>query len=199
MADKAFNNSLAEVITTLARHEAILKENQSDIKINKELLTSIYESLSDMSVKVDFFGNMNGGVNKKPKAVPAKKSETDTAKKPPKKPTATEKTSTPIVKSSKIITNIMTFFRTRYIEDQTYFDYIYEENQIKALFLEHAKDLDSKKGINKTKAQANLLYKKLTDSQRKKVRERQNDENEAASVNNADDIEEEKSDEEESS
>jgi hypothetical protein len=196
MSDKAFNNSLSEVFAALARHEAILKETHADIKINKELLTSIHERLSDMSVKVDFFGNMNGGVNKKPKAIPAKKLETSSTKKPSKKPTDTTSTITE-TKTNKIINNIMTYFKTRYTEDQNYFDDIYEENQIKAILLEH-KDLEYKKGINKIKAQAGILYKKLTDSQRKKVRDRKDDENEAASVNNADDIEAEKSEAEKS-
>ena len=193
MAEKAFKNSLNDVVATLAKHESIIKDSRSDIKTCNELLNNICERVADISVKLDFFINM-GGHSKKPKPVPVKKPDvvaTTTAKKPVKKSSST--TAAPEAKSSKIIKNIMTYFKTRYLEDQTYFNDIFEENQIEALLVEHDKELSTKKGLIKTKAQSNILYKNLSDSQRKKVRERMADENEAASVDNDDDIEEEHS------
>ena len=60
---------------------------------------------------------------------------------------------------------------------------------------EHEKLISSKKGDAKQNAaKANLIYKDLSDSQRKKVREKMTDENETISTNNDDDIEEENSD-----
>jgi hypothetical protein len=193
MSEKAFKNSLNDVVTTLVKHESIIKDSQSDIKTCNELLNNICERVADISVKLDFFINM-GGHSKKPKPLPVKTPEaatTTATKKPTKKPASV--TAEPEAKSSKIIKNIMTYFKTRYTEDQTYFNDIFEENQIEALFVENEKDLSAKKGLNKTKAQANILYKNLSESQRKKVRERMSDENEAASIDNDDDIEEEHS------
>lgn len=192
MSDKAFKNTLTDIISTLSKHESIIKDSQSGIKTNTELLNNIYERVEDMGKKLDFFINM-GGHTKKPKPVPVKKNETAKPKKPTKKSAETTET-TENKSSRKVIKNIMTYFKTRYTEDQNYFNDIFEEKQIEALFAEHEKDLNAKKGINKIKAQSNILYKSISDSQRKKIREKMTDENDAASINNDDDIEEETSD-----
>ena len=85
----------------------------------------------------------------------------------------------------------MTYFKYKYTEDQNFFVGILEEKQAEALFEEHADELSDKKGVAKSKAHASLLYKNLTKAQKTKVRQKMMDENDAADVNNDDDIAEE--------
>jgi hypothetical protein len=177
-------NILKNIAATLAKQDIAIKELQLESKINNELLSNNYERLEDISKKFDILANM-GGINRKP--TPVKKADVTKPKKPVKKETDELKSSGTIFK------NIMTYFKLRYIENQNYFDEVFEEKQVESLFIEHEKDLSSKKGSAKLKAQANLLYKNLTEDQRKKVRYQMNDENDATSVPEGDDIEEEHS------
>ena len=84
----------------------------------------------------------------------------------------------------------MAYFKTRFIEDQTFFDDILEENQAKSLFAEHDTEIKSKKeGLTRTKMMSTLLYKNITREQKNKIRDKMSDEYDAAHVDNEADVE----------
>ena len=202
MADSQFKSTLANIVCAVSTNKSVLDEVKSDNAMVIELLNTIYQRVEDMSKKFDEV--LNTGI-KKPKAVAHKK---ETAKAAKIKTTTTtvetpRKKSAVKVKASdakaadtdapvKVIKNIMTFFKTRYIEDETTFDDILEENQAEAIFAENETEIsDKKKGVQRDKAKATILYKNLTKAQKKKIREKMMDEHDAASVNNDDDVDEE--------
>lgn len=202
MADSQFKSTLANIVCAVSTNKSVLDEVKNDNAMVIELLNTIYQRVEDMSKKFDEV--LNTGI-KKPKAVAPKK---ETAKAAKIKTTTTtvetpRKKSAVKVKASdakdadtdapvKVIKNIMTFFKTRYIEDKTIFDDILEENQAEAIFAENETEIsDKKKGVQRDKAKATILYKNLTKAQKKKIREKMMDEHDAASVNNDDDVDEE--------
>lgn len=187
MADKDTKTLLNTIVSSVTKNTDVSTDVQSDIKMILELVNTIYQRVEDMSKKFDDV--LNVGL-KKPKITPPKKTitSTDVPKKKKvvvKKEETKEETKT----EPKLIKNIMTYFKVKYMEDQTIFDSILEESQAEALFEEHADELADKKGVAKLKTQTSLLYKNLTKAQKKKIREKMLDENDAASVNNDDDIE----------
>ena len=193
MADKATKKMLSDILDVLTQHTTILKELQADKNLRNEINDNIYQRVEDMSKKFDEV--LNTGI-KKPKVAPVKKPTESEPATPAttaikKKPATKKEPSESKTGNVKVIKNIMTYFKSNYNEDQTYFDSILEENQASALFLENDNDLKDKFGVAKIKAQATILYKNLSKDQKKKVREKMMDENDAASVNNDDDIEEE--------
>ena len=203
MADSQFKSTLANIVCAVSTNKAVLDEVKSDNAMVIELLNTIYQRVEDMSKKFDEV--LNTGI-KKPKAVAPKKATEKAAKVKTTTITAAEtprKKSAVKVKASdakaadtdapvKVIKNIMTFFKTRYIEDGTLFDDILEENQAEAIFAENETDISTKKeGVQRDKAKATILYKNLTKAQKKKIREKMMDEHDAASVNNDDDVDEE--------
>ena len=203
MADSQFKSTLANIVCAVSTNKAVLDEVKSDNVMVIELLNTIYQRVEDMSKKFDEV--LNTGI-KKPKAVASKKATEKAAKVKTTTITAAEtqrKKSAVKVKASdakaadtdapvKVIKNIMTFFKTRYIEDGTIFDDILEENQAEAIFAENETDISTKKkGVQRDKAKATILYKNLTKAQKKKIREKMMDEHDAASVNNDDDVDEE--------
>jgi hypothetical protein len=204
MADSQFKSTLANIVCAVSTNKAVLDEVKSDNAMVIELLNTIYQRVEDMSKKFDEV--LNTGI-KKPKDVAPKKATakaakvttttTTTAAETPRKKSAVKikasdakaaDTDAPV----KVIKNIMTFFKTRYIEDGSLFDDILEENQAEAIFAENETDISAKKeGVQRDKAKATILYKNLTKAQKKKIREKMMDEHDAASVNNDDDVDEE--------
>jgi hypothetical protein len=183
MADKDTKALLNTIVSSVTKNTDVSTDVQSDIKMILELVNTIYQRVEDMSKKYD--GILNVGL-KKPKITPPKK-PTPSTDIPKKKKVVDKKEETK--SEPKLIKNIMTYFKFKYFEDQTIFDSILEESQAAALFEEHANALADKKGAAKLKAQASLLYKILTKDQKKKIKEKMLDENDAASINNDDDIE----------
>jgi hypothetical protein len=155
-------------------------------KINSEVIETTYQITEDVCKKFDLV--LNVGI-KKPtvstiKTEESKEANLDTK---PKKKTRVEKSSKG---GTEIIKNILTYFKVRYNENMNIFDSILEENQAKSIFEENAKSINAKKNdVEKQKERTNLLYKNLSDSQKKKVREMMTEENESAVINNDDDIE----------
>ena len=91
----------------------------------------------------------------------------------------------------KVIKNIMTFFKTRYVQNPNVFNDILEENQADAIFAEHVTEIASKKeGIQRNKFKATILYKKISKAQIKRIRDKMMDEHDSASINNDDDVKE---------
>lgn len=190
MADKAMKASLAEIINTIGANGMVITAVQNDNKMVLELLHNIYQRVEDMSKKFDEV--LNTGI-KKPKSVP----KNTPVKKPPAKKKSESKSKTVKETSSteggvKLIKNIMTYFKTRFTENDKFFNDILEENQAESIFAEHEDEINSKKaGAARTKAQATILYKNLTKDQKKKIREKMMDEHDKASINDEDDIEDE--------
>jgi len=191
MADSQFKSTLLNILCTVNTNKSVLDEVKNDNVMVIELLNSIYQTVEDMSKKFDEV--LNTGIKKPKTAAPKKETAKSTKNK-----TTTTTVKTPRKKSAntdapiKIINNIMTYFKARYIEDGTIFDDILEENQAEAIFAENKADILAKKeGIERDRAKAIILYKNLTKAQKKKVREKMMDEHDAASVNNDDDIDEE--------
>lgn len=193
MADSQFKSTLANIVCAVSTNKAVLDEVKSDNAMVIELLNTIYQRVEDMSKKFDEV--LNTGI-KKPKAVAPKKATEKAVETPRKKSAVKVKASDANAADTdapvKVIKNIMTFFKTRYIEDRTLFDDILEENQAEAIFAENETDISAKKeGVQRDKAKATILYKNLTKAQKKKIREKMMDEHDAASVNNDDDVDEE--------
>ena len=114
-----------------------------------------------------------------------------------KKPVTKAKTADPSAsetksdKGGKVVNNIMTYFKTKYLEDSSVFNDILDEKQAEEAFAKNAADIESKKaGATREKAKAMILYKSTTKEQKKKIRDRIINEQEAASVNNDEDVEE---------
>ena len=193
MADSQFKSTLANIVCAVSTNKSVLDEVKSDNAMVIELLNTIYQRVEDMSKKFDEV--LNTGI-KKPKAGAPKKETAKAAETPRKKSAVKVKASDAKAADTdepvKVINNIMTFFKTRYIEDGTIFDDILEDNQAEAIFAENETNISTKKeGVQRDKAKATILYKNLTKAQRKKIREKMMDEHEAASVNNDDDVDEE--------
>lgn len=190
MSDKAMQKSLSDIVTSVTKHTKVLDDIQTDNKILLEVINTIYQRVEDMSRKFDEV--LNTGL-KKPKLTPSKKdtdateNEEDDEEEPVPKKKAPKKES---AKSSKLIKNIMTYFKIKYTEDQTYFNEILEEKQAESLFAQYAEEINDKKGVNKIKTQATILYKNLNRNQKKKVREKMADENDKPIGNDENDIEE---------
>lgn len=190
MSDKAMQKSLSDIVTSVTKHTKVLDDIQTDNKILLEVINTIYQRVEDMSRKFDEV--LNAGL-KKPKLTPSKKdtdateNEEDDEEEPVPKKKAPKKES---AKSSKLIKNIMTYFKIKYTEDQTYFNEILEEKQAESLFEQYAEEINDKKGVNKIKTQATILYKNLNRNQKKKVREKMADENDKPIGNDENDIEE---------
>jgi hypothetical protein len=205
MADSQFKSMLSDIVSAVSTNKNVLDEVKSDNAMVIELLNTIYQRVEDMSKKFDEV--LNTGI-KKPNYVAPKKATTKVIK---AKTTSTISTTseTPLKKSVvkvkasdaksadtdepvKVIKNIMTFFKTRYIEDASIFDDIMEENQAEAVFAENESDIAAKKeGVQRDKTKATILYKNLTKAQKKKVREKMMDEHDAAIANNDEDVDEE--------
>jgi hypothetical protein len=194
MANKEINTLLADILNVVTKHTAVLNDLQSRVNLLSETLENVYQRVEDMSKKYDEV--LNTGL-KKPKIDTVKKNTiNDTDETVSKKKKTAVKKELIVSKSGDVkqIKNVMTYFKSKYMENQNLFNTFLEENQASALFTENADALSNKTGIAKIKEQANLLYKNLTAQQKKKIREKMLDEIDAASVNNDDDIEEENSD-----
>lgn len=195
MADKDTKALLSDIINAIAQNTTVVSEIQTENQMITVLVNNIYQRVEDIGKKLDKVLNTE---TKKPKITVAKKVTTpiasDTEIVPKKKKTAVKKIDESKSTDNKLIKNVMTYFKVKYIEDQNFFDNILEENQAASLFAEHTDELRDKSGSAKIKTQSSLLYKNLTKDQKKKIREKMLDENDAASVNNDDDIEEEMSD-----
>ena len=187
MSDKEFKATLAEIVKTVSANKKILEEIKKENKVISEVVNNIYQRTEDMSKKFDEV--LNTGL-KKPVTKPA-------AKKTPAKKTLDEKKTKGKAKTepvaeepSKPIKNIMTYFKTKYSENASFFDSILEENQADAVFAEHDEEIKAKKDTAaKTKLKAAILYKNITTDQKKKVREKMMDEHDKASVTDEVDVE----------
>ena len=103
-----------------------------------------------------------------------KKKRQPKAQKPEASEASVETPETPEVQAvpavhAKPIVTITNYFKNKYTEDPTAFDSILEENQAKAVLAANTDKLESKKGVQKVRAQADLIFKSLTPDQKKKI------------------------------
>lgn len=190
MSDKAMQKQLSEVINTVSTNKAVLDEVKADNKMVIELLNTIYQRVEDISKKFDEV--LNSGLKKPKTAVvkpPVKKVDTKVV---PKKKTAVAKPATDTEEAPKQVNNIMAYFKQQYRLDPTVFESLLEENQAETLFEENKTEIEEKKeGVAREKCKANLLYKNLSASQKKKLKAKMIDDHDAKTANNDDDVEEE--------
>jgi hypothetical protein len=164
-----------------------------------EIINNIYQQVCDLNRKFDAV--LNIGV-KKPRSTTLTPKTSDKpskveSKSPPKKKKNsvinTEVSVSTIKKvQSKPIKNIMTYFKTKYQEDNTLFSNILEENQAESVFEQNKSVIALKKeGVLREKSKATLLYKTLTDAQKSKIRDIMVNEHERSNLNNSDELAEE--------
>ena len=204
MSDSQIKTSLANIVSTINANKVILDDVKSNNAMMIELLNTIYQRVEDISKKYDDV--LNAGI-KKPK--------TSTTKKEPDEETATEpvvattvvKTPTPrkkgVVKakagvkseepesSSKVVKNIMSYFKSRYIDDPNSFNDLISKQERESIFNipENAIELNSKTaGLQRTRAESAIMYKSLTNLQRNTIRKNMKNEHDAASTNNDVDV-----------
>jgi hypothetical protein len=200
-ADNQFKTALSTIVTSVSNHQKILDELKTDNAMMIELLNTIYQMTEDMSKKFDEVLNIgikkpigsnttknNSGADDKSKQQdPASTSASKSAgaKNKAAKPESTND------EPPKVIKNIMTFFKTRYVQNPNVFNDILDENQAESIFAEQATEIASKKeGVQRNKFKAAILYKKISKAQIKKIRDKMMDEHDSASVNNDDDVKE---------
>jgi hypothetical protein len=204
MSDSQIKTSLSNIVSTINANKVILDDVKMDNKAIIEILNSIYQRVEDISKKYDDV--LNAGI-KKPK--------TSTTKKEPDEETATEpvaattavKTPTPRKKgaakakagvkseepesSSKVVKNIMSYFKARYIDDPNSFNDLISKQERESIFNipENATELNSKTaGLQRTRAESAIMYKSLTNLQRNTIRKNMKNEHDAASTNNDVDV-----------
>ena len=204
MSDSQIKTSLANIVSTINANKVILDDVKSNNAMMIELLNTIYQRVEDISKKYDDV--LNAGI-KKPK--------TSTTKKEPAEETATEpvvtttvvKTPTPRKKgaskaktetkteepegSSKVVKNIMSYFKSRYIDDPNSFNDLITKQEREDIFNipENATELNSKTaGLQRTKAESAIMYKSLTNIQRNTIRKNMKNEHDVASTNNDIDV-----------
>ena len=160
---------------------AKLDELKATTDRNSEVIETSYQITEDVGKKFDEL--LNTGI-KKPKPIPTKKStHTEVKNKSEQKAKVTADANPGIIK------NILKYFKVKYGSDENIFNDILEENQVNAVLLENAAKINEKKNdADKQKERINLIYKSLTEPQKKKIRERMNCDNEAFSTNTDDDI-----------
>lgn len=160
----------ANLAKTLKEHQEILDGLSKASDIITEQMTVVYQRVEDMSKKFDLV--LNAGI---------------------KQPISTTQNTTPkktAPNASKPNKNIMTYFKSKYTEDPTFFNDILEEKQIESVIEEHKETIMSKKkGATRDKTQITLIYKSLTGSQKKSLRDKMLEENEAAGINTNADLE----------
>jgi hypothetical protein len=198
-SDKEMKKSLSEMMESITDNKRIISALEENDKTVIELLNVIYQRVEDMSKKFDEV--LNIGLKKPRINLPLVKETTPTGKqnKSPPKKTPNSVVTKPVISTInkdkvKPVNNIMTYFKKKYIEDDTTFDNILEENQAEALFEEHKDDIASKKDDNaRKKTKVTLLYKSLTKEQKSKIREKMLNEHERSTINNSDELAEESS------
>ena len=183
-----------EVLALLKGLKKEIKEIKDKQSMFTETISNIHQVTEDLSRKFDEMVNVVGVKTPvAPKKAPAAKKKetkadndkeskddddddedddadddgevaTSDAKTRPKSKATKAKTTE---KKKKKWANVMTYFRAKYMTDQKYFTNIMDEKESDALFAEHEKDLKSKKGEKKLKAQVGYLYKSINKNKPK--------------------------------
>lgn len=192
--DAALNGGIKKPKTTSNQVSSKLSAVEDDTEIDVEN----EETEPDKAKTISKPGKQSKSVSSKEELKTETKTEAKTknTEKPTKKKPAANKSKSSKANASdddepaNVINNIMTYFKTKYMENQNSFDSILEENQAKSVFLKNEEELNAKKdGVQKIKAQAIILYKSLTKTQKKKIRDMRAEENDASNANNDDDVE----------
>jgi hypothetical protein len=185
----SFKTEINEVLTALKIIRNELRELKETTAMSTENISNIHQITSDLSRKLDEIVNVTGikqpvvPVKKEPKkALEQKTSDLGTPKPKPKpKPRSKATKEKTVEKKKKKYGNIMTYFRSKFNTDPGYFYSVMNKEDTEALFTEHEKDLKSKKGDKKIKAQILLLYKaissnKVKENAMRNMMDKENDE-----------------------
>jgi hypothetical protein len=194
-----------EILNTLSNHKKILKELATTNAMLLETLQLIHQRVEDNGKKQDMW--MNVGITKPKQAEKAKKKPVKKTKKTepvdiPKKKAVKKQDETHTASTEEEeaeaeaegpvpignIKNIMKYFKIRWVEDSSNFDDILEDKQAESLFREKKEEIAGKKSADREKAKISMLYKSLTDPQKKKLRKLMNNERDIANINNDDDV-----------
>jgi len=156
----SFKTELAEIMTLLKGLQKDVKEIKAQTAMSTENISNIYQTSSDLSRKFDEMVNVTG--IKTPTGTKNETKKTSGKKETKARPKSKAVKSKPIVKKKKLHGNIMTYFRSKFLADQTYFHSVMDPKETEELFEEHEKDLKAKKGDKKLKAQVGFLYKAIS-------------------------------------
>jgi hypothetical protein len=169
----SFKTELNEILNLLKSNQKEILEIKATVAMSAENVSNIYQTTADLSRKIDEVINLTGikqplVAKKEPKTQAKKKpdneSESDvgTPKPKPKTKTVTKATkSKTIEKKNKLHGNIMTYFRTKFREDPTYFYSVLNEEETKELLIEYEKNLKTKKGDKKIGTQTDYIYRAI--------------------------------------
>ena len=204
MSDSQIKTSLSNIVSTINANKVILDDVKMDNKAIIEILNSIYQRVEDISKKYDDV--LNAGI-KKPKTSTTKKEPDEETTTEPVVATTTVKTPTPRKKgaakakadakseepetTSKVVKNIMSYFKDRYLKDPNSFNDLIDATQRASIFnnADNAAELNSKTvGLQRSKTEAAILYKNLTVTQRATIRKNMKNEHDAVSINNDVDV-----------
>jgi hypothetical protein len=189
-----YKQTLDSILNMLQQNKAVLAELKADNNQVKEVVFTVHQHVEDMSKKFDDV--LNFGFSK-PKAPPVKKRAPKIASKKvvPEvvttvlAPVKKRAPKTKKVKGAPPVKNIMTYFKSNFIDEVGFFDEVLEESQVASQYAEHKEALSAKKeGAARNRTKATLIYKSLTLDQKKKIRELMDDEIERASLNTSDEI-----------
>lgn len=165
---------LESIMKLLASIKAELDDVKGSQAASAETIANIHHTAENLSRKFDEVVNNVGtkqpvGALKKAPAAKVKKDEDkdedDVRADRPTAPSKPSKTKAPEPK--KPHNNIMTFFRTKFVADQGYFDAVMSAQARTSLFAEHDEDLRTKVGDKKIKAQVAYLYKAISKNKEK--------------------------------
>lgn len=158
---------ITEILTLLKGLSKRLEKVENQQAMSTETVSNIYQVSEDLSRKFDEMVNVTGikhPVTSKKVSGKKEKKTKQTIKSPSKSKAVKNKITS---KGAKLHCNIMTYFRSKYLENQDYFSEIMDQKETDALFDEHEKDLKNKKGEKKLKAQVGILYKAVSKNKTK--------------------------------
>jgi hypothetical protein len=170
----SFKTELAEILSLLKSNQKEIREIKAKTAMSTENISNINQTTEDLSRKFDEMVNVTGikqpvvSTKKETKKVPGKKASSNAGTPKPQTKSKATKSKT-VEKKKKLHGNIMTYFRSKYLSDQTYFHPVMNQGDTDALFVEHDKDLKSKKGDKKLKAQVGFLYKAISTDKVKMI------------------------------
>lgn len=179
----SFKSEIAEILTLLKSLRKEVNSLNGQVDMCTENNANIFQTVSDLSRKFDEMINVTGiGTPVVSKKSNENKTSSNKASQPKTSRSKSKavKTKTSVAKK-KLHGNIMTYFRSKFLADQSYFRSIMSEKEENTLFTEHEKDLKSKNGDKKIKAQVGILYKAISSNDEKisllrSMMEKENDE-----------------------
>jgi hypothetical protein len=164
----SFKTEVTEILSILKSIQKEILELKATTAMSTENISNIHQTTADLSRKFDEMINVTGikqpvvPIKKETKKASEEKTSDLGTPKPKPKPKSKATKEKTAEKKKKKYGNIMTYFRSKFIIDPSYFYSVMNKEDTEALFTEHEKDLKSKKGDKKIKAQVLFLYKAIS-------------------------------------